>query len=105
MSRDREGSCELCARERRLTFHHLIPVTLHSNRWFKRNFSREEMHRGAMLCRDCHDAVHRFIPHKVLGREYNTVARLMEHPDVARFVRWVSRQQGRRSRLAPSSTR
>lgn len=104
MSRDREGACELCARERRLTFHHLIPVTLHSNRWFKRNFSRDDLHRGAMLCRDCHNAVHRFITHKALGREFNTVELLRSHPDVARFVAWVSRQRGR-SRIAQPSRR
>jgi len=100
--RDHEGACELCERERRLTFHHLIPVTLHTNRWFKRNFSRDEMHRGVMLCRDCHDAVHRFIPHKELGRDFNTLDKLRAHPDVGRFVAWISRQRGRRRIARPS---
>ena len=94
-SRDRDGSCVLCARERRLTFHHLIPVTLHKNRWFQRNVDRQDMHRGIMVCRDCHDAIHRFIPHKELGRSYNTVDALRGHPELSRFVTWVSRQQGR----------
>ena len=102
--RDREGTCVLCARERRLTFHHLIPVTLHKNRWFKRNFSREDMHRGIMACRDCHDAIHRFIPNKELGRSFNTLEALKTHPDLMRFVQWVSRQHGR-IRLARPSNR
>lgn len=102
--RNRQGTCVLCARERRLTFHHLIPVTLHKNRWFKRNFSREDMHRGIMVCRDCHDAIHRFIPNKELGRSFNTLEALKTHPDLMRFVKWVSRQHGR-SRLARPSSR
>ncbi|MEL6349954.1 MAG: hypothetical protein AAFV53_43025 [Myxococcota bacterium] len=93
--------CELCGRKRRLTFHHLIPVKLHANRWFRKRFSRDEMkHRGAMLCRDCHNAVHRFIDHKSLGREWNTVERLKTHPELSRFIDWVRTQRRHRSRMA-----
>ena len=99
-----EGACELCQRDRRLTFHHLIPATLHSNRWFKKNFTREEMEQGVLLCTDCHAAVHRFISHKDLARDWNTLEKLRAHPDVEKFVGWVSRQQGR-SRTAPPSAR
>jgi len=43
-----ENKCELCGRENVLTFHHLIPVTLHKNKWFKKNYTREEMNTGVM---------------------------------------------------------
>lgn len=104
MGRSRIDDCELCQRERQLTFHHLIPVTLHTNRWFKERYSREEMGRGAMLCTDCHSAVHTFVSEKTLGRDWNTVALLRSHPDIGRFVRWVSRQQGKQRCAAPAGS-
>jgi len=82
--------CELCERERDLTFHHLIPKTLHKNKWFKKNFTRKDMARGIDLCRDCHSAIHKFINEKDLGRNYNTKSLLMEHEKVRGFVKWVS---------------
>ena len=88
-------ACQLCARELPLTFHHLIPRTLHSNKWFKRNFSREQMREGAYLCRDCHGAVHRFIDEKQLGKAFNTLELLSQHPQVARFASWVAGRAGR----------
>ncbi|MGE0710466.1 MAG: hypothetical protein AB7N76_09880 [Planctomycetota bacterium] len=92
------NTCELCGRERELTFHHLIPRTLHTNKWFKKTFSREEMNRGLDLCRDCHSAIHTFIPsEKELGRAYDTREKLLAHEPLARYVAWVSRETKRRS--------
>ena len=102
-----EGSCatlcELCGRDERLTFHHLVPRTVHSNKWFRKNFTRAEMAAGIDLCRDCHAAVHKFIPdQKELGRYYNSRAKLLEHPQVARFVGWIAkRRPGSRVRTRP----
>ncbi|MFA0961339.1 hypothetical protein AB9P05_06010 [Roseivirga sp. BDSF3-8] len=76
----------------RTTRHHLIPVTLHKNKWFRKNFSREEMQHTEPLCRDCHRTVHKFIPHKQLGREYNTIERLLEHPKLGNFVKWIAKR-------------
>ena len=72
------GPCGLCLRERPLTFHHLIPRSLHSNKWFKKRFDRERMQAGIDLCRDCHTTVHRHLSEKELGRHYNTVESLLE---------------------------
>jgi len=85
----RTDNCALCGRERRLTFHHLIPRTLHSNKWFKKHFSRAEMNAGIDVCRDCHRAIHKLIDRKELGREYNTAAKLLEHPELSKFVAWI----------------
>ena len=41
-------------------------------------------------CRDCHNAIHRFVPkEKELGRHHNTIQTLLEHPEIGRFVEWV----------------
>lgn len=88
--------CELCGRtmKRDTTRHHLIPKTVHSNAWFKKRFSRQQMHTTADFCRDCHNAVHRAVPsEKELGRRWNTLDLLREHPEIARFVGWVRKQK------------
>lgn len=82
--------CALCGRQRPLTFHHLIPRTCHSNKWFKKRFSRDDMRsRGIDVCRDCHSFIHQQFSEKQLGRSYNTLEALMDHDAVQRFVRWV----------------
>ncbi len=70
--------------------HHLVPRTCHSNKWFRKNFSRGRMRETISVCRHCHSAIHRFVPNeKELGRHYNTVESLMEQPDIRRFVEWA----------------
>jgi hypothetical protein len=86
--------CALCQRERPLTFHHLIPRTLHSNKWFKKNFTRDDMQtRGIMVCKQCHKHIHRTYPHKVLGRQLNTLEALRSAPKIKQFVKWAEKQQ------------
>ncbi len=91
---DQLGPCELCGRPRHLTFHHLIPRTCHSNKWFRKRFSREEMSsRGLDLCRQCHSYIHDRFDEKELGRELNTRDTLLSHDKVFRFVQWVRKQK------------
>ncbi|MFK8113618.1 MAG: hypothetical protein AB8B91_15560 [Rubripirellula sp.] len=88
--------CALCGRvtRRGTTEHHLIPRTLHSNKWFKKNFSREQMQETISLCYDCHDAIHEFIPReKELGRSYHSIEALLAHEKLGKFVCWVRKQK------------
>ena len=88
--------CRLCGRvtKRGTTEHHLIPRTCHSNKWFKKNHTREQMQQTISVCRECHNAIHRFVPkEKTLGREFNTVELLLAHPEIASFVSWVRKQK------------
>ena len=88
--------CFFCGRHLKqgTTQHHLIPRTLHSNKWFQRRFTRAEMARTIPLCHDCHGAVHRFVPkEKDLGRHFNTPELLLAHEKIGSFVRWVRRQK------------
>jgi 5-methylcytosine-specific restriction endonuclease McrA len=87
------NSCEFCLREKDLTEHHLIPRSLHSTKWFEKNFSKQEMRtRIVMLCRDCHRAVHDFEDEKSLGRDFNTKEALMLHPKMVNFIRWIHKK-------------
>jgi hypothetical protein len=89
MARDRDGHCDLCGRRRTLTFHHLVPRQLHRNKWFRKRFTREQMNAGIDICPDCHRAVHQYIDRKELGRTYNTRERLLDHPQLGRFIAWI----------------
>jgi 5-methylcytosine-specific restriction endonuclease McrA len=90
--------CELCETDQASGFHHFIPRTLHSNKWFKRRYTRREMQQGINLCKSCHSAVHDLIPdEKDLGRHYNTRERLLSHPKIANYVTWKT-ERGRRKK-------
>lgn len=96
MARETRGVCALCGREGPTTFHHLIPRTVHSNKWFKKRFTREQMAQGVDLCRPCHSAVHAFADHKTLGCDFSTLEALTAHPELRRFVAWVREQDSMR---------
>ena len=56
--------CELCGSEiDELNFHHLIPRTLHSNKWFEKRYTKQYMREtGIMICKFiCHGQIHRFL--------------------------------------------
>lgn len=81
--------CVLCQRNEPLTKHHLIPANLHKNKWFKKRFTKVELQEVIMVCRPCHNAIHRFIPNnKVLAREYDSLDKLLTHEGLIRFVEW-----------------
>lgn len=80
--------CQLCGCEPAASFHHVIPRTVHSNKWFKKNFSREQMREGLELCRQCHRTIHNMLDEKSLGRHFNTREKLLAHPAIARYLSW-----------------
>lgn len=81
--------CELCLKELAYNFHHFIPRTLHSNKWFKKNYTREQMREGMDVCKCCHKTLHNLIPsEKEMGRNYNTREKLLAHPEVKKYVEW-----------------
>ena len=88
------GNCELCNRVKPLTFHHLIPRTCHRNKWFKKNFSTEQMKKsGVMLCDDCHNYIHQAYPEKEMGRRLHTVEALKSDEMIAKFAQWVRKKR------------
>jgi len=95
MAERREGACELCGRDKPLTFHHLIPRKNHRKRSFQRRYSAHEMrHRGLHVCRPCHDGIHDLIPsERELGEFYNTRDLLLGHEGFARHLAWVRKQK------------
>ena len=86
--------CETCDRDRVLNFHHLIPRTLHSNKWFQKRYSGKEMDtRGMHLCNDCHKTIHKFYPAKQLGKEFNTVETILSDEKLSKTFKFFSKQK------------
>jgi hypothetical protein len=73
-----------------LNFHHLIPRTLHSNKFFEKNYEKSYMRsHGIWICKaQCHKEIHKFITEKEMGLNYNTLEKLLIHPQVKAYVEW-----------------
>jgi hypothetical protein len=86
--------CELCGRENELTFHHLIPVCLHTNKWFKKNYTQDEMKKGINICKyECHREIHNLISEKEMGKDYNTKEKPLSHPKVSKYINWIKKRE------------
>lgn len=85
--------CEMCSVEKSLTFHHLIPKTLHSTKWYEKNFSRDEMNSGIWVCRCCHSGIHDLYTEKELGRNLNTKEKLLSDEKIQKHAKWSSKQK------------
>ena len=88
-----DSPCPLCERRAALTFHHLIPRKLHRRQHFLKHYTREERNAGAMICRQCHDGIHKLFDEMTLGKRLNTLAALREEPSLMRHFQWVARQK------------
>ena len=82
--------CSLCKFDcGKYTEHHLIPKTVHSNKWFKKRYTREQMHEKIPVCRECHHAIHDLIPkEKDLGRKFNTIQELKKNDKIKKYLKW-----------------
>lgn len=87
--------CELCERDVfETTFHHLIPVTLHTNKWIRTHYEFDYLKtHGIDLCHHCHHAVHDFFDEKTLGREYNTLELLLANEQIQKHIKWAKKQK------------
>ncbi|GLE03764.1 hypothetical protein PINS_up012666 [Pythium insidiosum] len=84
--------CEMCERPMRLTFHHLIPRVTHA-KFLKLGYSREYLNSGVMICRPCHSKIHSTESNKTLAREFNTLEKLVAHPEIARWIHYARKQR------------
>ncbi|MCK9458164.1 MAG: hypothetical protein M0R80_00610 [Proteobacteria bacterium] len=80
--------CELCENEDAYNFHHCIPRTLHGKKRIKKAYTKAELACGLHLCKTCHKTIHEFASEKELGERYNTKKKLLEHPQIRKYVKW-----------------
>ena len=83
-------TCVLCGSEHFITFHHLIPKSCHRNKWFRKNFDKDDMtERGIDICRRCHSYLHKKFPDKMLGRELNTREKIVTNETMRNYLAWA----------------
>lgn len=81
--------CALCGRSAPLTRHHLIPKARNRKRKRVDKLAATE-HLTVDICRPCHDMVHRHVSLKSLEREHDSLEKLRDHPEIAKFSAWLS---------------
>lgn len=89
--------CALCGREvRKTTRHHLYPRTRHKALARRRGMDKQTLATQTVdLCSPCHKTVHAHVSEKALAESYHSVAALLAHTEIARFVDWVRTQPDR----------
>ncbi|KAG7386024.1 hypothetical protein PHYPSEUDO_000879 [Phytophthora pseudosyringae] len=94
---DMTGLCGMCERAMNLTAHHVIPRVTHS-KYLRKGFTKEFLNTCIMICRQCHSKVHSVEDNKTLAREYNTLDKIMQHPEI---IAWVAYARKQKARLKP----
>ncbi|MEM0897765.1 MAG: hypothetical protein AAGJ79_12885 [Verrucomicrobiota bacterium] len=46
----------------------------------------------AVLHQPCHSKIHSVLSEKALARDYNSIEKLLQHVDIARFAKWIARR-------------
>lgn len=89
----KESNCRLCNRVKYESIHHLIPVSMHRKKMFIRKFGKKEMReRKAVLCRDCHQHIHKTYDEKYLALNLNTVESLLQDEKIKKFLGFIRKQ-------------
>ncbi len=87
-------SCELCGRDKPLTFHHLIPRAVHKRKRFQRRHTKQQLRtHGIFICRLCHNGIHDLMSEKELAESFTTKESLLGHPSIAKHIAWVKKQK------------
>ncbi|MCH2205305.1 MAG: hypothetical protein MK132_05495 [Lentisphaerales bacterium] len=85
--------CAICYRERRLTKHHLIPVSRHKNKKTQKRHSKDALKSVIEICRECHNQLHATISEKDMDETYNSFTMLINHPEISKFTEWIRKHQ------------
>ena len=67
--------------------HHLIPKT-HGNR----NKDAHQKSNLVLIHKICHSKIHHTFSENELFSYYHTVERIVEHPEMVKFIKWVQKK-------------
>ena len=76
--------CPLCGRE--------IPPDLESRHHLIPRLKGGKHGPIAILHEICHGKIHSVFTEAELARDWNSIERLLTHPEIVRFVRWVAKR-------------
>ena len=85
-------ACAICGRHAKvMTKHHLVPRSRlrHRRRDERKKLKNQQIPNLVWICRPCHSHLHRVFTEKQLDREYNTLEKIQEHPDIITFANWI----------------
>lgn len=79
-----EDICSLCGRPiaEPCNKHHLLPVS-----------EGGKNTPTILLHKICHDKIHAVFTEKELKRQYNTIGKLQQHEEIAKFIKWVRNKE------------
>jgi hypothetical protein len=66
---------------------------MHRRAHFKRHFSKQHLNQGIMLCRTCHNGIHKRFDEMQLAKALNTEAAIKQSPKLEKFFDWVAKQK------------
>jgi 5-methylcytosine-specific restriction endonuclease McrA len=87
------STCVCCGRTTYLTFHHLIPRTLHKRKAFKKHYSREVLNQGIAVCRPCHTGIHTAYEEIYLAKHLYRLELILADPTLNTHFKWVAKQK------------
>lgn len=87
------ATCACCGRTTYLTFHHLIPRTLHKRKAFKKNYTREVLQSGIAICRPCHTGIHVAYDEMYLAKQLPTLELILTDETLQKHFQWVAKQK------------
>ena len=82
--------CELCGLECEPTKHHLIPQSRIRNKYKE---IKEDPSNLLWICRSCHDQIHSLWDESTLRDLYNTKDKLLDAPEMQKFIKWKIKHQ------------
>lgn len=89
------GTCMLCERLMPLTWHHLYPKEVQKKFLRRGLMTEEDRNSGIRICRQCHNAVHRFFDNEMLAEKLHSVESLMQQESIQKWVAYASKQKAR----------
>lgn len=82
-------TCPLCSRdipEEWESDHHLWPQSVKPKKKQKKLKTKEKV----TLHKCCHDVLHRTLTNRELATSYNTIDKLLAHPEIKSFAEWIA---------------
>lgn len=79
------NKCQICGCNTDLTIHHLRPQSKCKNKYKQ---IKDDPTNHILICRQCHDSIHSLFTNNELRDMYDTLDKLMNAPDFAKFVNW-----------------
>ncbi len=89
------GTCVLCERLMPLTWHHLYPKEVQKKFLRRGLMTEEDRNSGIRICRQCHNAIHRFFDNGTLAEKLHSVESLMQQESMQKWVAYASKQKAR----------